>query len=99
MRVGSDPVLPERAVAGAAVLRHVPDPLPVPLWRRHSSVSGLGQGHHRLRPPVMANVAEIVRGAVQSISSGQWEAADSLAFTRRQTMWMIILPPVCEADA
>lgn len=42
--------------------------------------------------PVMANVAEIVRGAVQSISSGQWEAADSLAFTRRQTMWMIILP-------
>lgn len=42
--------------------------------------------------PVMANVAEIVRGAVQSISGGQWEAADSLAFTRRQTMWMIILP-------
>ncbi|MHA6687562.1 amino acid ABC transporter permease [Mesorhizobium sp. A556] len=42
--------------------------------------------------PVMANVAEILRGAVQSISSGQWEAADSLAFSRRQTMWMIILP-------
>jgi polar amino acid transport system permease protein len=42
--------------------------------------------------PVMANVAEIVRGAVQSLPSGQWEAAESLAFTRRQTMWMIILP-------
>ena len=24
--------------------------------------------------------------------SGQWESAESLAFTRRQTMWMIILP-------
>lgn len=42
--------------------------------------------------PVMANVSEIVRGAVNSIPSGQWEAADSLAFNRRQTLWQIILP-------
>lgn len=42
--------------------------------------------------PVMANVAEIVRGAVKSLPSGQWEAAESLAYTRRQTMWLIILP-------
>jgi len=42
--------------------------------------------------PVMANVSEIVRGAIQSIPSGQWESAESLAFTRRQAMWMIILP-------
>ncbi len=42
--------------------------------------------------PVMANIAEIVRGAVQSIPTAQWESAESLAFTRRQTMWMIILP-------
>jgi polar amino acid transport system permease protein len=42
--------------------------------------------------PVMANVAEIVRGAVQSVPITQWEAAESLAFTPRQTMWQIILP-------
>lgn len=42
--------------------------------------------------PVMANVSEIVRGAVQSLPSGQWEAAESLAFSRRQTLWEIILP-------
>jgi polar amino acid transport system permease protein len=42
--------------------------------------------------PVMANMAEIVRGAVQSIPFGQWESAESLAFTRRQTLWRIILP-------
>ncbi|TDT94855.1 MULTISPECIES: amino acid ABC transporter permease [Azorhizobium] len=42
--------------------------------------------------PVMANMAEIVRGAVKSLPSGQWEAAESLAFSRRQTLWMIILP-------
>lgn len=42
--------------------------------------------------PVMANVSEIVRGAVQSIPSGQWEAAESLGYTRRQILWTIILP-------
>lgn len=42
--------------------------------------------------PVAANVSEIVRGGIRSIPSGQWESAESLAFNRRQTMWMIILP-------
>jgi len=42
--------------------------------------------------PVMANVAEIVRGAVNSIPSSQWESAESLAFSRLQTIWRIILP-------
>jgi polar amino acid transport system permease protein len=42
--------------------------------------------------PVMANVAEIVRGGVQSIPKGQWEASESLGFTRHQQLWMIILP-------
>ena len=42
--------------------------------------------------PVAANVSEIVRGGIRSIPTGQWESAEALAFTRRQTMWMIILP-------
>ncbi len=42
--------------------------------------------------PIMANIAEIVRGAVNSVPSGQWEASESLAFSRRQTLWSIILP-------
>jgi len=42
--------------------------------------------------PVMANVSEIVRGAVRSLPSGQWEAAESLAYSPRQTLWLIILP-------
>ena len=42
--------------------------------------------------PVIANISEVVRGAVISLPSGQWESAESLAFTRRQTLWMIILP-------
>jgi polar amino acid transport system permease protein len=42
--------------------------------------------------PIMANMAEIVRGAVQSIPTAQWDAARSLAFSRRETLWKIILP-------
>ena len=42
--------------------------------------------------PVMANISEIVRGAVLSVPKGQWEAADSLAFSRIQILWKIILP-------
>lgn len=42
--------------------------------------------------PVMANVSEIVRGAVLSIPEGQWEASESLAFTRRQTLQLVIIP-------
>jgi len=42
--------------------------------------------------PIMANLAEVVRGAIQSVPSGQWEAADSLAFSRHQILWRIILP-------
>ncbi|HXU53332.1 MAG TPA: amino acid ABC transporter permease [Casimicrobiaceae bacterium] len=57
--------------------------IPIPDWTK--ATFGLAL-------PVMANVAEIVRGAVQSIPTAQWESAASLAFNRRQTMWMIILP-------
>jgi polar amino acid transport system permease protein len=40
----------------------------------------------------MANISEIVRGAVASVPTGQWEAADSLAYSRQQTLWLVILP-------
>ncbi len=42
--------------------------------------------------PVMANISEVVRGAIASVPSGQWEAAESLAYSRQQTVWRIILP-------
>ncbi len=57
--------------------------IPVPDWLK--AVIGFSL-------PVMANISEVVRGAVQSLPSGQWESAESLAFNRRQTLWMIILP-------
>jgi polar amino acid transport system permease protein len=57
--------------------------IPLPGWLK--STIGLAL-------PVMANVSELVRGAVRSIPFGQWEASESLAYTRRQTLWLVILP-------
>jgi polar amino acid transport system permease protein len=57
--------------------------IPIPDWTK--ATFGLAL-------PVMANVSEIVRGAVQSLPTTQWEAASSLAFNRRQSLWMIIVP-------
>lgn len=57
--------------------------IPLPDW--YKAVLGLSL-------PVMANISEIVRGAVLSVSTGQWDASESLAFSRRQTLWRIILP-------
>jgi polar amino acid transport system permease protein len=56
------------------------------------ALPGWAKSTFGLSLPVMANVSELVRGAVQSIPSGQWEAAEALAFTRLQTLRMIILP-------
>lgn len=42
--------------------------------------------------PVMGNISEIVRGAIASIPTGQWESSESLGFSRTQTLWSVILP-------
>jgi polar amino acid transport system permease protein len=55
-------------------------------------IPGWWKATFALSLPIMANISEIVRGAIASIPTGQWESAESLAFTRRQTMWRIILP-------
>ena len=57
--------------------------IPLPDWLK--AIFGLALA-------VAANMSEIVRGAMQSIPSGQWESAEALGFRRSQTLWMIILP-------
>ena len=57
--------------------------IPIPDWVK--AVIGLSL-------PIMANISEVVRGAIQSVPTGQWEAAESLAYSRQQTLWRIILP-------
>lgn len=57
--------------------------VPLPAWLK--AIIGLSL-------PVMGNVAEIVRGGIRSIPTGQWESAESLAFSRMQILWQIIIP-------
>lgn len=42
--------------------------------------------------PASANIAEIFRGAIQSIPSAQWEASQSLALRRAEIFRVIVLP-------
>lgn len=57
--------------------------VPFPAWSK--GIVGLSF-------PVMGNVSEVVRGGIQSLPTGQWEAADALGLTRRQTLRLCILP-------
>ena len=57
--------------------------LPFPDWLK--AVIGLAI-------PASAYVAEITRGAIQSIPTTQWEAAKGLSFSRLQALRWIILP-------
>jgi polar amino acid transport system permease protein len=58
-------------------------PLTIPDW----SKATLG-----LSLPVMANVAEIVRGTIQAIPTIQWQSAAALGLSRRLTLRLVILP-------
>jgi polar amino acid transport system permease protein len=57
--------------------------IPIPDWTK--ATRGLAL-------PGLWKVCVIVRGAIQSIPTTQWESAASLAFNRRQTLWMVIVP-------
>ncbi|WP_420006010.1 amino acid ABC transporter permease [Arenibacterium sp. LLYu02] len=67
-------------------------PFEVTLFGTTIGIPGWVKAVIGLSLPVMANVSEIVRGAVNSVPSAQWEAAEALSFSRIQTLWQIILP-------
>jgi polar amino acid transport system permease protein len=52
------------------------------------------RGYHRLRYLFAEYFAEIYRGGIEYDSSGKYEAAKVLGFTKRQTFFRIILPQV-----
>lgn len=67
-------------------------PFRATLFGEEHDIPGWTKAAFALSLPIMANVSEIVRGAILSIPTGQWESAESLAFSRHQTLWEIILP-------
>ena len=67
-------------------------PFSVKIGGQQIDIPGWTKATFALSLPIMANVSEIVRGAITSIPTAQWESAESLAFSRTQTLWKIILP-------
>lgn len=67
-------------------------PYQVQIWDYSLPIPAWAKGIIGLALPVMGNVSEVVRGGIQSIPSAQWEAAEGLALTRRQTLRIIIFP-------
>jgi polar amino acid transport system permease protein len=67
-------------------------PFEVTVFGKHYMIPDWVKAVFGLSLPIMANISEIVRGGIQSVPTGQWEAAESLAYSRKQTLWQIILP-------
>jgi polar amino acid transport system permease protein len=55
-------------------------------------VSPLAKATVGLALPVTAYVAEVVRGGVQAIPSGQWESARALGYRRSQVLRYVVVP-------
>lgn len=60
------------------------------LW--HGNMSPLTAGIITIGMNSIAYVAQIVRGGVNGIPMGQWEAAYVLGYSQSATLWYIILP-------
>ena len=67
-------------------------PFSVKIAGQQIDIPGWVKATFALSLPIMANMSEIVRGAIGSLPTGQWDSAESLAFSRAQTLWKIILP-------
>jgi polar amino acid transport system permease protein len=67
-------------------------PFEIHVFSHTVQLPGWVKGIIGLSFPVMGNVSEVVRGGIQSLPSGQWEAASSLGLNRKQTMRLCIIP-------
>ena len=67
-------------------------PFEVDVFRTTVSVPTLVKAIIGLALPVTANVAEVFRGGVEAIPSGQWESARSLGYRRLQILRHVIVP-------
>ncbi len=93
MRYSGLPVISHIAATYIEVIRNLPQILLILVSYFVLGLSGKWAAVIGLTIYTTAIIAEVIRGGLNSVPVGQWEAARSQGFSFLQSMWYIVLPP------
>ena len=93
MRYSGLPVISQVATTYIEVIRNLPTLLLILVSYFVLGLPAMWAATIGLTIYTSAIIAEIIRGGLNSVSTGQWEAARSQGFTFLQSMRHIVLPP------
>jgi len=93
MRYSALPVISQLATTYIEIVRNLPTLLLILVSYFVLGLSAMWAATIGLTIYTAAIIAEVIRGGLNSVPTGQWEAARSQGLTYLQTMRYIVLPP------